>query len=213
MTHATASRVAALVAAGFLTATGGAAHADTTTSGNGSIGGGNQVGADIDVPVNVCGNAVAVVGVAGAGCVDGDAVVHDGYGGESGSPATPGDRRPDDSHDGYYDDGETPDDNPREDSPDESPSPAETASPSPEESPAPTEENRGESSEGEEGAPPQERPGTPVSEGSAPPGDDTELAVTGADATGVLWMVVAALATAAAGAGLILMGLRRRARA
>ncbi|MEV5828784.1 chaplin family protein [Spirillospora sp. NPDC052242] len=41
------------------------------TSGNFSILGGNQVFAPISVPVNVCGNAVAVVGIAGAGCKGG----------------------------------------------------------------------------------------------------------------------------------------------
>ncbi len=41
------------------------------TSGNFSILGGNQVIAPIHVPVNVCGNAVVVIGVAGAGCEGG----------------------------------------------------------------------------------------------------------------------------------------------
>ncbi|WP_017601716.1 ICP22 family protein, partial [Nocardiopsis lucentensis] len=162
-------------------------------------------------PVNVCGNAVAVVGVAGAGCVDGEAVVHDGPSGEPTTPASPADRRTDDGYDGYGE--EIPEENPREDTPGEDETPEATASPSPEESPAPTEENRGEVPGDEEGAPPQERPGTPSLEESAPAEDDTELAVTGTDGTGVLWMVVAALATAAAGAGLILLGLRQRARA
>ena len=44
------------------------------TSGNGSILGGTQVIAPISVPVNVCGNAVAVIGVAGAGCKGGASV-------------------------------------------------------------------------------------------------------------------------------------------
>lgn len=38
------------------------------TSGNGSVGGGNQVNAPISAPVNVCGNAVAVAGQAAAAC-------------------------------------------------------------------------------------------------------------------------------------------------
>ncbi|QYC45740.1 hypothetical protein Nocox_40985 [Nonomuraea coxensis DSM 45129] len=46
------------------------AHADIT-SGNGSILGGNQVNVPISVPVNVCGNAVAVIGVSVAGCKGG----------------------------------------------------------------------------------------------------------------------------------------------
>ena len=46
------------------------AHADIT-SGNGSIVGGNQLHLPIAIPINVCGNAVAVVGVAVAGCKGG----------------------------------------------------------------------------------------------------------------------------------------------
>jgi hypothetical protein len=41
------------------------------TSGNGSILGGNQLNAPINLPVNVCGNAVAVLGSAAAGCKGG----------------------------------------------------------------------------------------------------------------------------------------------
>lgn len=44
---------------------------DNETSGNGSILGGTQVIAPISVPVNVCGNAVAVVGIASAQCKGG----------------------------------------------------------------------------------------------------------------------------------------------
>ncbi|GAA2134281.1 chaplin family protein [Actinomadura napierensis] len=47
------------------------------TSGNGSILGGNQVNAPISIPIDVCGNAVAVIGIAGAGC-KGGASVHNG---------------------------------------------------------------------------------------------------------------------------------------
>ncbi|MDF2708011.1 MAG: hypothetical protein K0R62_3663 [Nonomuraea muscovyensis] len=42
-----------------------------TTSGRGSILGGNQVVAPITAPINVCGNAVAVLGDAAAGCLGG----------------------------------------------------------------------------------------------------------------------------------------------
>lgn len=45
------------------------------TTGNNGVGNGNQVVAPIQVPVNICGNAVAVLGVAGAGC-DGGSVAH-----------------------------------------------------------------------------------------------------------------------------------------
>ena len=49
---------------------------DVATSGNGSILGGNQLVADLDVPVNVSGNAIgAVGGVAGAAATDTGALV------------------------------------------------------------------------------------------------------------------------------------------
>jgi hypothetical protein len=45
-----------------------------TTSGNNSIGGGNQVFAPISIPANVCGNAVALLGGAFAACRGGASV-------------------------------------------------------------------------------------------------------------------------------------------
>lgn len=50
---------------------GGDKFSHNKTGGNFSILGGNQVIAPISIPVNVCGNAVAVVGIAGAGCKGG----------------------------------------------------------------------------------------------------------------------------------------------
>ncbi|WP_067608122.1 hypothetical protein [Nocardiopsis listeri] len=51
---------------------------DVATSGNGSLLGGNQLVGDLDVPVNVSGNAIgAVGGVAGAAATDADAIVRD----------------------------------------------------------------------------------------------------------------------------------------
>ena len=51
---------------------------DIATSGNGSLIGGNQLVGDLDVPVNVSGNAIgAVGGVAGAAATDADAIVRD----------------------------------------------------------------------------------------------------------------------------------------
>ncbi|RSN66233.1 chaplin family protein [Actinomadura sp. WAC 06369] len=47
------------------------------TSGNFSILGGNQVIAPISIPISACGNAVAVIGVAGAGCEGGAEVEFD----------------------------------------------------------------------------------------------------------------------------------------
>lgn len=55
---------------------------DVATSGNGSLVGGNQIVGDLDVPVNVSGNAIgALGGVAGAAATDADAIVRDGHGG------------------------------------------------------------------------------------------------------------------------------------
>ncbi|MEW1841946.1 chaplin family protein, partial [Nonomuraea angiospora] len=58
------------------------------TSGNASVLGGNQVVAPISAPVNICGNAVAVVGRAFAGCKGGSTVTNgggrDGYHGPHG---------------------------------------------------------------------------------------------------------------------------------
>jgi hypothetical protein len=55
---------------------GSPAHADITTSGNGSVLSGNQAVVDVNLPVNVCGNAIALLGVAGANCVKSGAAVH-----------------------------------------------------------------------------------------------------------------------------------------
>jgi len=54
-----------------------------TTSGKSSVAGGNQVNAPVNIPVNACGNAVAVLGDAAAGC-NGTSVVE----GPNGSGAT-----------------------------------------------------------------------------------------------------------------------------
>ncbi|MFD3687617.1 hypothetical protein ACFWTE_22715 [Nocardiopsis sp. NPDC058631] len=56
-------------------------HNEVATSGNGSVLGGNQLVADLDVPVNVSGNAIgAVGGVAGAAATDTGALVQNGGG-------------------------------------------------------------------------------------------------------------------------------------
>lgn len=44
----------------------GPASADTGTSGDGSVLSGNQVQVPVSIPVNACGNAVSVLGLAGA---------------------------------------------------------------------------------------------------------------------------------------------------
>ncbi|GLW66038.1 hypothetical protein Arub01_42820 [Actinomadura rubrobrunea] len=51
------------------------------TSGRSSVLGGNQVNAPISAPVNACGTAVAILGIAGAGCTGGAKVVGGGNGG------------------------------------------------------------------------------------------------------------------------------------
>ncbi|NUT31479.1 MAG: DUF320 domain-containing protein [Hamadaea sp.] len=59
------------LSAGFLLAGAAAAHADATTSNNAGIGNGTQVDAQIQAPIDVCGNAVALFGNAYAGCTGG----------------------------------------------------------------------------------------------------------------------------------------------
>ncbi|MDA0563589.1 DUF320 domain-containing protein [Streptomonospora sp. S1-112] len=74
------SATAAALAAGFVAFGTGVSFADSeaTTSGNGSIGGGNQLVGNLDVPVNISGNAVSAVGgVSGARSDDTGAVIHD----------------------------------------------------------------------------------------------------------------------------------------
>ncbi|APC33648.1 MULTISPECIES: chaplin family protein [Nocardiopsis] len=70
-----ASAIVAAAAGVLLTGAPAMANSNVSTSGNGSVLGGNQLVADLDVPINVCGNAIAVLGVAGANCVDSGAVV------------------------------------------------------------------------------------------------------------------------------------------
>lgn len=67
----------ATVAAGVLFAGAPAFADENETSGDGSALSGNQVDVDINTAVNVCGNAVAVGGVANGSCGNaGAAVVH-----------------------------------------------------------------------------------------------------------------------------------------
>lgn len=197
MTQTTHIRIAALMAAGFFVANHGVALADTTTSGNGSIGGGNQVELDLDAPVNVCGNAVAVLGVAGADCTDGDAKVVD-------DSSTKG------PYPGYDDyEPEEPEEEPEEEEPVEE-EPEEEAPEEEEE-----EEEREEQSEEEE-EPADEKPSPEPSESaspSAPPADESRLAVTGTDQSALAGLLAAAVLAVAAGAGLLLFGKRRGARA
>jgi hypothetical protein len=63
---------------------GGSGGSTWITSGNHSIGGGNQVSVPVKIPVDVCGNAAAVLGTALAGCQGGAFVGGSGSGGSSG---------------------------------------------------------------------------------------------------------------------------------
>ncbi|MEW9550039.1 chaplin family protein [Nonomuraea sp. NPDC050783] len=55
-----------------------------TTSGNASVGGGNQLDAPISIPISACGNAVSLIGRSEAGCKGGAAVRNQGGGGAGG---------------------------------------------------------------------------------------------------------------------------------
>ncbi|MEV7008409.1 chaplin family protein [Streptosporangium sp. NPDC051022] len=70
---------------------GGSSGVPGRTSGNGSVLGGNQVNAPIDLPVNACGNGLAVLGGSEAGCKGGASVRRSGSGGGSGGNRTSGD--------------------------------------------------------------------------------------------------------------------------
>ncbi|GAA3751905.1 putative Zn-binding protein involved in type VI secretion [Spinactinospora alkalitolerans] len=70
-----AGAVAAAAAGVLFTATPAFAVDDVETSGDGSVLSGNQVVVDADAPVNVCGNAIAIIGNAGAYCEDSGAAV------------------------------------------------------------------------------------------------------------------------------------------
>ena len=59
------------LAVGGLLVTGTAAQADWTTGFNAGVLNGNQTSTTIQVPVNVCGNAIAVAGFASANCSGG----------------------------------------------------------------------------------------------------------------------------------------------
>ena len=194
MTQTTHVRFAALLAAGFFASTTGIAYADTTTSGDGSIGGGNQVEADLDAPINVCGNAIAVLGLSGADCTDGEASV-------TGASSTSAPRDSDEDPGGY--DGYYPED------PEDPEEPVEEEPEEPVEEEPPEDKEREEQVEEEPSEEPSEVPSESASP-SAPPADEHRLAVTGADQGALTGLVAAAILTVAAGAGLLLFGRRRK---
>lgn len=83
---------AAMFTASFVAAGAGSVGIASagTTSGNNSIGGGNQVSVPISIPVSICGNAVALLGGAFAACEGGASVSHDSGDGSSAGPQTSG---------------------------------------------------------------------------------------------------------------------------
>jgi hypothetical protein len=64
-----------VLSAGFLLVSGGAAHADWTTGYNAGLLNGNQFDTTLQMPVNVCGNSIAVLGFASANCDGGAAAI------------------------------------------------------------------------------------------------------------------------------------------
>ncbi|GII52386.1 hypothetical protein Pth03_07750 [Planotetraspora thailandica] len=81
-TWAKGSAPAAFLAAGVMALGSGTAHADT--SGDGSIGGGNQLNLPITVPIDISGNAIAIAGDADASSRGGASVTGGNGGGISG---------------------------------------------------------------------------------------------------------------------------------
>ncbi|MEV0130663.1 chaplin family protein [Dactylosporangium sp. NPDC050688] len=72
----------AALSLGGLALTGTAAHADWVSGPNVGLFNGNQSSTTVQVPVNICGNAVAIVGFANANC-SGGAYAYNGNGGSS----------------------------------------------------------------------------------------------------------------------------------
>jgi hypothetical protein len=66
--------LAASASAVALMAVPALASTSPQTSANGSVLSGNQIIAPITIPVNACGNAIAILGIANASCVGGASV-------------------------------------------------------------------------------------------------------------------------------------------
>jgi hypothetical protein len=73
--------VAAVLAGGLATAGASAASGTGSTSDNTGLLNGNQINLPIQIPVDVCGNAVGVLGTANAGCEGGAKATNKGSGG------------------------------------------------------------------------------------------------------------------------------------
>ncbi|GGM31315.1 chaplin family protein [Dactylosporangium sucinum] len=74
-------QVAAL-SLGGLALTGTAAHADWQSGPNVGLFNGNQTSTTVQVPVNICGNSLAILGIASANC-NGGAYAYSGNGGNA----------------------------------------------------------------------------------------------------------------------------------
>jgi hypothetical protein len=80
----------AALSAGAVLIGGAPAQADMISVGNSGILSGNQVSNVVQVPISICGNAIAVLGNATAGCVGGAVAANDVnyyYGGGMGANA------------------------------------------------------------------------------------------------------------------------------
>ncbi|HUR02973.1 MAG TPA: chaplin family protein, partial [Nonomuraea sp.] len=82
-TWAKASAPAALLAVAVMSLGSGTALADT--SGDSSVGGGNQVNLPVSLPIDISGNSAAVLGKSQASSEGGASVVNTGKGGGSGN--------------------------------------------------------------------------------------------------------------------------------
>lgn len=77
----TAAGIVAAAASGALLMAS-PANAGIDTDGSGGILSGNQVIAPVSIPVNICGNSIAIIGISQAGCRGGATVgaePHHGY--------------------------------------------------------------------------------------------------------------------------------------
>jgi hypothetical protein len=75
--------VAAAASGALLMASPAGAATDTGTNGNGGVFSGNQVIVPVSIPVDVCGDSIAILGISRAGCRGGASVGagqhHHGY--------------------------------------------------------------------------------------------------------------------------------------
>lgn len=79
---------ATVMTAGLVVAPVAAAFADTTTSGSGGIGSGNQIVVPVDVEAELCGNSIAILGISSATCTQVSEVLYEASG--QGGAATDG---------------------------------------------------------------------------------------------------------------------------